>query len=84
MNESLITSIKRLLLREDGGVSADPVAANSAGGGQVGGIGIGPRGEPGGRRHRRRKREAFKTPADRRLYSYRALISTKNANRPRL
>jgi hypothetical protein len=53
MSESLITTIKKHLLREDAGVSSDGVATNSAGDGQVDGIGIGPKGEPGARKRRR-------------------------------
>jgi hypothetical protein len=53
MNESLITTIKMHLLREEAGLSSDGIARNSSGGGQVDGIGIGDRGEPGARRKRR-------------------------------
>jgi hypothetical protein len=54
-----INVIRDVLLREDdAGLSAEGVPANSAGGGQVDGIGIGPRGESGGIAHRKRKRIA--------------------------
>jgi hypothetical protein len=65
--EGFIRSITRILL-EDAGLSADGVPANSAGAGQVDGIGIGPRGEPGGVAHRKRKRDALKSRADRKLH----------------
>jgi hypothetical protein len=42
-------------LLEDAGVSADGVATNSAGGGKIDGIGVGPHGEPGVDRRRRRR-----------------------------
>ena len=53
MNESLITTIKRHMLREDAGLSGDGTAVNNVGGGQIDGIGIGARGEPGARKKRR-------------------------------
>jgi hypothetical protein len=69
MNESLNTTIMKMrLLREDAGQSADGVATNSSGAGQIDGIGVGPRGEPGGAAHRRRKRYALKSRTDRKLH----------------
>jgi hypothetical protein len=55
MTEGFMTTIKRLL-REDAGLSAGGVPANSAGAGKLDCIGIGPKGEPGGRKKRRETR----------------------------
>ena len=53
---SSLISVITQILREDAGLSADGVAANSAGAGKIDGIGVGPRGEPGVDRRRRRRR----------------------------
>lgn len=66
-DRGFIKVIKSVMLSEDA------VAANAVGGGRVAGLGvenpdISNQGEPGGMTHRKRKREAFKTAKDRRLY----------------
>jgi hypothetical protein len=49
MNDKLIESIKKIqtLIREDGGCSCP---TNSVGGGNIAGVGVGPQGEPGGKK----------------------------------
>jgi hypothetical protein len=66
-DRGFISTIRDMLLSEDAGVSAsDGLATNAVGSGKVAGLGVPPQGEPGA--HRRRKREAFKSPRDQRLY----------------
>jgi hypothetical protein len=54
MSEGFISSIKKVMLGEDAGVSSDGVSTNSAGAGKIDGIGVGPKGELGVARRKRR------------------------------
>jgi hypothetical protein len=63
-----INAIKQVMLEDGSGTSAsDGLSTNAVGSEKVAGLGVPPRGEPGVT-HRRRKRDAFKSPADRKLY----------------
>jgi hypothetical protein len=68
-DRGFISTIRDMLL-----LTEDDIAVNSVSGGRVAGLGVAnpdisspPQGEPGAA-HRRRKRDAFKSPRDRRLY----------------
>jgi hypothetical protein len=61
-DRGFINVIRGVLLREDAGLSSDGVPANPAGGGQVDGIGIGARGEPGGVARKKRRIAKLRNP----------------------
>jgi len=62
MTESFMTSIKKILLGEDAGVSSDAVSTNNVGSGKVAAVGVPSDGEPGGTARRKRRIAKARNP----------------------